>query len=149
MNLVAMGLREANAFVALHHRHNRPVVGAKFSLGAMHGGGLVGVAIAGRPVARHLDDGSTLEALRVCTSADAPMGTGSFLYGRVRRAAAVLGYRWVVTYTLASESGATLRGAGWRAVAELPARSGWNMPGRQREAGTVDGQAKIRWEAAV
>ena len=145
-----MNLAQANAFVAFHHRHNRPCVGAVFSLGACHDTmGVVGVAIAGRPVARHLDDGEACEALRVCAMADAPKGTCSFLYGAVRRAAAALGFRMVITYTLASESGASLRGAGWRAVAELPARAGWNCESRPRDAGTVDRQEKIRWEVVA
>jgi hypothetical protein len=42
-------------------------VDGKFAVGASVDGKLVGVAIAGRPVARRLDDGKTLEVLRVCT----------------------------------------------------------------------------------
>ena len=48
MEAVPLHLREANEFVARHHRHNKPTVGGKFALGAAQDGKLVGVAIAGR-----------------------------------------------------------------------------------------------------
>src|SRR5437660_8566841 len=107
MEAVPLHLREANVFVAKHHRHNLPTVGGKFAVGASVDGKLVGVAIAGRPVARKLDDGKTLEVLRVCT--DGTPNANSFLYGRVRRIAALMGYHHVITYTLQDESGASLK----------------------------------------
>lgn len=62
-----ISIKDANKFVGLHHRHNKPTGGGKFAIGAAVAGQLVGVAIAGRPVARLLDDGQTLEITRVCT----------------------------------------------------------------------------------
>ncbi len=59
-----MHIREGNEFVAKHHRQSLPTVGGKFAVGATVEGKLVGVVIAGRPVARKLDDGMTLEVLR-------------------------------------------------------------------------------------
>lgn len=53
--------REACAFVQAHHRHHRPPQGHKFCVGVALGERLVGVAMVGRPVARHADDGGTLE----------------------------------------------------------------------------------------
>lgn len=53
---------EANAFVQREHRHHGPTPGAKFCLAVAAGEDIVGVAIVGRPVARHLDDGWTLES---------------------------------------------------------------------------------------
>lgn len=152
MSLVAVpiDLTEARAFVASHHRHNKlPPPIAKFAIGASDGLALVGVAIASRPVARMLDDGQTLEVTRCCVLDDAPKNTCSFLYARCWNAARALGYSKLVTYTLQSETGASLRGAGWRVVAELAGRSGggWQTrPGREWQA--VVGQAKFRWEAA-
>ena len=67
LTLRPVSLAEANAFVAEHHRHHKPVRGHKFSLGCMVDGQLVGVAIVGRPVSRYLDDGLTLEVNRLCT----------------------------------------------------------------------------------
>ena len=68
------------------------------------------MAIAGRPVARRLDDGKTLEVLRVCT--DGTPNANSFLYGRVKRIAQLMGYEKIITYTLEEESGASLRAVG-------------------------------------
>jgi hypothetical protein len=53
----------------------------------------------------------------------------------------------MVTYTLQSESGASLRGAGWKVVAQTKESdgTGWmNRPGREWQS--VVGQAKFRWE---
>lgn len=149
LDIVPMTLAEANDFVAEHHRHHRPVVGAKFSVGVVResdppcGGVLSGVAIVGRPVARHLDDGWTLEVTRVAT--DGTPNACSALYGAARRAAFALGYRKLITYTLASEGGSSLRASGWRVVGEVKGRS-WSRANRPRvdKHPTVD---KLRWEA--
>lgn len=111
LNLTTVTLADANAFVALKHRHHKPVRGHKFSIGCMAGGVLVGVAIVGRPVSRHLDNGLTLEVTRLCT--DGTKNACSFLYGAAWRAAKALGYERIITYTLATENGASLKGAGW------------------------------------
>lgn len=91
LTLRPVSLAEANAFVAEHHRHHKPVRGHKFSLGCMVDGQLVGVAIVGRPVSRYLDDGLTLEVNRLCT--DGTQNACSFLYGAAARAARTIGYR--------------------------------------------------------
>ena len=67
LRLTPISLAEANAFVAEHHRHHRPVTGHKFSVACSEGDKVVGVAIVGRPVSRYLDDGWTLEVNRCCT----------------------------------------------------------------------------------
>jgi hypothetical protein len=140
--VVPIELDEANAYVERHHRHSNPTVGHRFSLGAALGDEIVGVAIVGRPLARPLQDGWTVEALRVCSVGE--RNVNSFLYGVCWRAARTLGYRRLVTYNLASESGASLRAAGYRVVAAVPARS-WDTPSRPR----VDKhplQDRLRWE---
>lgn len=124
-----IGLDEANAFVAQHHRHHKPVVGHLFSLGAVLEGQIVGVAIVGRPVARMRDDGMTVEVTRLAT--DGTKNACSFLYGAASRAAFALGYARIGTYILASEGGTTLRAAGWRQIAEVRGRS-WTTPSRPR-----------------
>ena len=93
MSIVSLELGEANAFVAQHHRHHRPVVGHKFSIGAVMGEKIVGVAIIGRPVARGRDDGETLEVTRLCT--DGTRNACSFLYGAAAKAVE-LGYEVMV-----------------------------------------------------
>lgn len=90
-----MTLTEANAYVERNHRHSVPTVGHKFSIGAAVGDEIVGVAIVGRPVARGLDDGWTLEVLRVCT--DGTRNAPSMLYRTCWRASRAMGYRKLVT----------------------------------------------------
>lgn len=142
--LIPVELAEANAFVVEHHRHHGAVKGHKFSLGACLGNRVVGVAIIGRPVARGRQDGLTLEVTRLCT--DGTRTATSFLWGATARAVFALGYRRVGTYTLKSESGASLKAAGWRIVAEVKGRS-WNTPSRPRVDKTP-AQDRFLWEPA-
>lgn len=112
--------------------------------GVADGGQLVGVAMVGRPVSRHFDDGLTLEVNRTCT-----IGTpnaNSMLYGSCARAAFAMGFRRVITYTQTGESGGSLRGAGWRIIAERKARAGWDTPSRRR-TDRSGGIARTLWEA--
>ena len=111
LTLTPVSLAEANAFVAQHHRHHKPVTGHKFSIGCTADGRLVGVAIVGRPVSRYLDNGLTLEVNRLCT--DGTKNACSMLYAAAWRAARAMGYLKIITYTLDTENGASLRAAGW------------------------------------
>ena len=111
MRLVPTSLREANAFVNAHHRHHKSVTGHKFSIGCEAEGRLVGVAIVGRPVSRYLDGGLTLEVNRLCTTGE--KNVCSMLYAAAARAAKAMGYRKIITYTLDTEPGTSLRAAGW------------------------------------
>ena len=146
LHLQPIGLRAANAFVAAHHRHHGPTRGHKFSIAVADAQGRIrGVAIAGRPVARRLDDGAHLEVLRVCT--DGTPNVCSMLYGAVRRAAKAMGYRpeQIITYTLEGEDGASLRAAGWQ-LDGLSGGGSWDRPSRLR----VDAhptERKFRWHA--
>ena len=148
MEIVPITLREACAFVTQHHRHNKPPRGWKFGVGLVHGGALVGVATAGRPVSRHLDDGRTLEVNRTCT--DGTPNSNSMLYGAVWRAAKAMGYRRCITYTQAGESGASLRAAGWLLDATLEARKGWADSSvaqkNLRDPVGNGGVARVRWK---
>lgn len=110
LTIVPCELSEANAFVAQHHRHHRPVVGHKFSLAVSDGEAIRGVAIVGRPVARMLQDGETLEVTRVAT--DGAINACSALYAACWRAVRAMGYRRLVTYILAEELGTSVRAAG-------------------------------------
>lgn len=146
VTIVPCTLTEAAEFVLNFHRHNKPPQGGLFAAGASDGDELVGVAIVGRPVARMMQDGFTAEVIRCCVRDGAPKGTPSALYGACWRAAKALGWRKLITYTLQTESGASLRGAGWKVVAELDAKNpgGWqNRPGREWQS--VVGQSKLRW----
>jgi hypothetical protein len=142
--IVPVTFRQACAFVQAHHRHHRPPRGMKFALGVVADGVLVGVATVGRPVARHLDDGRTVEVTRTCTTG--VFNANSMLYGAAWRAARAMGYRRMVTYTQQGESGASLRAAGLRPAATLGPRPGWDSPGRARSSHGVDGVTRTRWE---
>lgn len=115
LRVVPMTLAEANAFIRQWHRHHKPVPGCKFCLGCADEN-IHGVAIVGRPVARALDNGWTLEVTRVAT--DATRNACSMLYAAAWRATKALGYTRLGTYTLPEEGGASLRAAGWRLVGE-------------------------------
>lgn len=146
LSIAPTTLEEANAFVAAHHRHHKPVPGAKFCIAVADGDVVVGVAIVGRPVARHSDDGTTLEVNRCCT--DGTKNACSMLYGAAWRAAKALGYRRLITYTLPAEGGASLRASGWRLIGERGGGN-WSTPARPRvdTAQLLRGQ-KLLWQAA-
>lgn len=143
LTIVPVTLDEANEFVRQHHRHHKPVPGAKFCLAVACDDKIVGVAIVGRPVARMLDDGWTLEVNRTCTNGT--KNANSALYGACRRAAWALGYKKLITYSLPSESGVSLVAAGWKCIGQVGGGS-WNRTNRPR----IDLhplQEKLRWEA--
>ena len=142
MTLTPISLSEANAFVALWHRHHKPVVGHKFSIGCEADGRLAGVAIVGRPVSRYLDDGKTLEVNRLCT--DGTKNACSFLYAAAARAARAMGYQRIITYTLDSESGSSLRAAGW-SCAGMAGGKCWTGS-RKPASALYPAQMKLRYE---
>lgn len=142
LTLAPVSLKEANAFVEKHHRHHKPVTGHKFSIGCTLEGRLIGVAFVGRPVSRYLDNGLTLEMTRLCTTGE--KNACSMLYGAAARAAKALGYQKIVTYTLDTEPGASLRAAGW--VCAGPA-GGIRWTGKRRPAADLcPPQKKLRYE---
>lgn len=140
--LIPVSLSQANDFVEQHHRHHKPVRGHKFSIGCITDGRLAAVAIVGRPVSRHLDDGFTLEVNRLCS--DGTKNACSFLYAAAARAAKELGYCRIITYTLDTESGTSLRAAGW-VNAGLAGGKEWT--GKRRPAVPLyPAQLKYRYE---
>lgn len=130
LRAVPVDLEAANEFVARHHRHHGKVVGHKFSIGAVVEDRIVGVAIIGRPISRHRDDGLTLEVTRLCT--DGTRNACSFLYGAAARAAFALGYARIGTYIHKEEGGASLRATGWRLIGEA-AKPNWNRVNMPRK----------------
>jgi hypothetical protein len=108
---VPLTLAQARRYVAEHHRHNEPPIGHRFSIGLERDGVLVGVVVAGHPQARKADDGRTIELLRLTTEGD--RNACSRLYSAACRAAAAMGYRRVITYTLDSEPGTSLLASGF------------------------------------
>lgn len=160
--------QDARGFVREWHRHHKPPTGHVFSTGVASDGVLVGIATVGRPSARWFDDGLTLEVTRTAT--DGTKNANSMLYAACWDAAKGLGYQRLITYTQAArpeliacwlvavlwgwahphpaESGASLRAAGWRVVAERKARRGWDTPSRRRDSNGNDGIPRTLWEAA-
>lgn len=147
LTIVPVTFKQAKEFVAEHHRHHKPPQGHKFSIGiANETGQICGVIIVGRPVARHSDDGWTLEVTRSAT--DGTDNANSALYGAARRATFAMGYDRLITYTQEGESGSSLKGAGFKVVAKRPPRGGWNSKSRPRE-NKNDQVARFVWEAAA
>jgi hypothetical protein len=142
-------ITDAKRFVGRFHRHSAAPPSALFAVGVGNPD-LCGVALVGRPIARRLQDGWTAEILRVCTRGE--RNACSMLYGAAVRACRALGYRRVLTYTLQSESGASLRATGAR---EEPATvrldQSWDVPSRRREDFDLFGptkrprEPKVRW----
>lgn len=138
---------DANEFVRKLHRHSRPTLGAIFCV-SVADDVVRGVAIVGRPVARMLDDGKTVEVLRVAT--DGAKNACSMLYGACRRIAKEMGYHSIITYTLPEEGGASLRASGYVCEGEAGSSAkGWhNRPGRTAiPVGTDLVGGKWRWRS--
>jgi hypothetical protein len=150
LRILPITIGQANTLVACWHRHHRPLEQAKFCIGVCEeaDGRICGAAIVGRPVARLLDDGMTLEVNRCVT--DGTANACSALYGAVARAVKALGYARVFTYTRIDEPGASLRGAGW--ILDDPAirARSWNMPGRKRVDRTeIIGRQRWLWTSGL
>jgi hypothetical protein len=156
---IPLSLKAANEFVTTHHRHNKKTAGHKFSIGAMLDGELIGVAICGRPVARALDNGTTLEVLRVCIKDPAPRNACSYLYARCQKIWTAMGGEKIITYTLESEPGSSLKAVNWLVAAKTKKRATKNLWNTRRpehagykavrEAQLADGVIKNRWEKLI
>lgn len=153
MIIVPIFQKEANLFVAKHHRHHKPVVGSIFQIGLMNGGELVGVAICGRPVGRKVDYKTTIEVNRMCIIEGVKNGC-SKLYSSCARIAKEMGYSSIITYTLESEPGVSLIASGWVNEGVTGGLS-WNSSGSRVRENIVTNifgeeqkypfEKKIRW----
>ncbi len=150
LQIVPITFRAAKAFIQEHHRHNKPPTGWKFGVGVTENGELVGVATAGRPIARHMDDGLTLEVNRTCTNGT--RNANSKLYGAIWQAGKAMGYTRCITYTQADEDGCSLRAVGWERVKELKPRKNWAASSSaslaakaNRDASEPSGVPRVLW----
>lgn len=126
LRTVPMTFRQGSAWVAQYHRHNKPPRGCKFVIGAAGDDGVIhGVAMAGRPIARAIDDGLTLEVYRSVTLDGGPPNVNSYLYAACWRVGREMGYLRCVTMTQGDEPGTSLKAAGWTLIGERPARGSW------------------------
>lgn len=134
-------LKMANEYVQEFHRHHKPTAGHKFSIACYDDDKLVGVAICGRPVSRHLDNGLTLEINRLCT--DGTYNACSKLYGACKRIAKEMGYDKIITYILESENGASLKASGYTCEGSAGGTV-WTGQRSGRDNG-VPKELKTRW----
>lgn len=130
-DLIPLTLRQANAFIVDKHRHHGVTQGYKFAIGLKDlCGNLRGVVTVGRPVNRNLDDGLSAEVTRLCT--DGLPNACSKLYAAAWKTAKNMGYVRLYTYILDSESGGSLKAAGWKLEADTRGES-WDTPSRPRD----------------
>lgn len=134
--------KDAGVWVDSIHRHHMAAVGDMFRVAVVdEAGRVVGVAQAGRPVSRMLDDGETVEIIRCCT--DGTKNACSFLYSHLARAAEALGFKRIITYTLESEPGSSLLASGFVFDGLAGGRS-WNR-GRRPRTDRAPTCRKKRW----
>tara|TARA_R100001530_G_C4196867_1_gene123674 strand:- start:11 stop:505 length:495 start_codon:yes stop_codon:yes gene_type:complete len=156
--VVPLTLRCANEFVIKYHKHNKQVAGCKFCIGVMFNNNLEAVAIVGRPVARKLDDGFTVEILRLTTKQKGIKNLCSLLYSRSWRIWKLMGGKRIITYILEEENGASLKASGY-----VPFKSerydrektrvfkkgkGWTTR-KGRVWQEIQKQKRIRWEYPI
>jgi len=144
LELVPIKQKEAQAFVKKNHRTHKATIGSVFQIAVAKNGVIVGVVVVGRPSARMIDKGWTLEVTRLCT--DGTKNACSMLYAAAWRVAKNLGYKKLITYILASESGVSLEAAGWKCLGRAGGGS-WDRKVRPR-IDTNPIQIKIKFEAA-
>lgn len=146
MRLIPCTYKTACDFVNQHHRHHIASQGCKFCLGLINDNKLCGVAICGRPVSRHLDNGFTLEINRLCT--DGTKNACSKLYGACCRIAKEMGYEKVITYTLESENGASLKASNFICEGQAGGTH-WTGIREQKQLSFIEDKTpkemKVRW----
>lgn len=145
--MIPLTIAAAKRFVGTEHRHHPVLVGGLWALGAVVDGHLIGVCVIGRPKARAFERNPVTEpALGEVTrlATDGTHNACSFLYARARRVMQAMGYESVKTYTLASESGASLRALGLTPEARVRGRT-WSCKSRPR-TDKHPTQDKLRWE---
>ena len=133
-------LKEANEFVNKYHRHHKGTVGCKFAIGLYECEKLIGVAICGRPVSRHLDNGKICEINRLCTQGGS--NACSQLYGACARIAQAMGYKKIITYILKSESGISLKASNFVCEGEA---GGTHWTGKRNKGQEIPSEMKTRW----
>jgi len=139
-------LKEANAFVGEEHRHHPPVAGHRWSMGCKAESKLVGVVIVGRAVARQTDQYEVAEVTRLATNGH--RNACSFLYARATHIARLMGFRSIQTFTLASESGSSIKALkelGWKCLGPTK-DGGWKTRSGRRDQLE---EKTIKWECLL
>lgn len=144
LHAVPLELVEANALVAEWHRHHKPTVGHRFSLGCVDDqGDIHGAAIVGRPVARLAGSPrDVLEVVRLVT--DGTPNACSVLYAAAARAGLAMGFLRIQTYILDEELGTSLRASGWTCEGSAGGGQWKHTDGKPRRTDQPTGM-KSRW----
>jgi hypothetical protein len=142
--VIPLNLKEANKFVKEHHRHLTECRGHRFSLGALFKDKIIGVVIVGRPINRYLDEKLNAEILRNCVLEDAPKGACSFLYSKAIKVWQAQGGKKIITYTLITEPGSSLKAVNFNVAAKTRFfKNGWQNRKNRKIYKPIQ---KIRWE---
>lgn len=136
LTIKPLTLAQANQIVEILHRHHKPVLSHRFSLGLWNEDLLVGAVIVGRPVARKTDQYNIAEVTRLVT--EGTKNAPSILYGAAARVAKEMGFESIQTFILDSEPGTSLRAAGWEFVGTSSGKDGWqSRSGRRTDQPTT------------
>ena len=143
LKAVPLTLEQANAMVSRWHRHHKPARGHRFSIGVMDAEGIEhGAAITGRPTGRKNPQYRWAEVTRLVT--DGTKNACSFLYSRCARIAAEMGFEKIQTFILDTESGVSLKAAGWK-FEQYSDGGDWNVPSRGGRRTDQPQERKQRW----
>jgi hypothetical protein len=133
---------QVNDLIRNWHRHHKPVPGYRFAIGARVGNELVGAIVVGRPVAQETEQYDIAEATRCVTNGH--KNACSFLYSAAARAAEAMGFERIQTFILESESGVSLKAAGWT-FDGISQGGDWNRPSRGGRRTDQPQCSKQRW----
>lgn len=145
---------DAQAFVAEHHDHNGTLPMDRFRAAIWNGPTLLGVVMVGNPTTPSLMNQGLVEVRRLCldraVANELRWKACSALYDWSAAEAERRGWRRIITYTLASETGMSLRYTRprWKREGEAsrPGHS-WVARGRGRVVGPTE--AKVRWSRVL
>lgn len=144
LRIVPLTLKQANALIEKLHRHHKPVVGHRFSIGCVDdaAGALVGACVVGRPVARMTSAYDIAEVTRLVT--DGTPNACSILYAAAARSAKAMGFERIQTFILDSEIGTSLKASGWTQDG-VSGGGSWNSPSRWGRREDQPQDRKQRW----
>jgi len=144
LEITPLTLKQANDLVASLHRHHKPVVGHRFSIGVKDEAGVLhGAAIVGRPTGRKNPQYDWAEVTRLVTNGR--KNACSILYAACARIAKEMGFKRIQTFILEEETGISLKAAGWE-FERISEGGDWNVPSRGGRRIDQPQQAKQRWK---
>ncbi len=143
LRIIPLTLKQANGLVEKLHRHHKPCVGHRFSIGVIDETGVIrGAAIVGRPVGREIPQYVVSEVTRLVT--DGTENVCSMLYGAAARISKEMGFLKIQTYILESEPGTSLKASGWN-FEDWTSGGDWNHSWRKGRRTDQPMVRKQRW----